>query len=106
MGRIAVACYRARPGREDELIDVVREHVPTLQTLGFATGRPAIVMRATDGTVVEIFEWASSDAKKRAHEHEAVLALWERFSACADFPSLADLAEATHRFSNFDSIDL
>jgi hypothetical protein len=106
MGRIAVACYRPKPGREDDLLAVVVEHVPTLQRLGFAAGRAPIVMRAADGTIVEIFEWAGPEAKRSAHEDPAVRALWERFESCSEPLALADLAEAGDRYANFDPVDL
>ena len=70
MPRIAIACYRPKNGQEDILLDIVRRHVPTLRQEGLVTERPALVMKAEDGTLVEVFEWASQDAKNQAHEDD------------------------------------
>jgi quinol monooxygenase YgiN len=105
MRRIAVACYRPKPGREKELLEVVKEHIPTLNAEGFVTDRPPVVMRAADGTIVEILEWASKEAKEQAHGHPAVRNLWDRLAECAEFPTLSELEEGSRRFCNFDPVD-
>ncbi len=84
------------------LLAVVREHVPTLQRLGLATGRTSLVMRAADGTIVEAFEWVSSAAIDAAHAHPEVLAMWQRFEAACDYTNLGELAEARHPFAEFE----
>ena len=45
------------------------------QRLGLATDRAPFVMQAADGSIVEVFEWASADAVTRAHHDAEVLAL-------------------------------
>jgi len=57
MGSISVAGYRPRPGFEETLLDLVRNHLPPLRAQGLVTERAPIVMRAADGTIVEVFEW-------------------------------------------------
>ena len=57
MASISVACYRPKPGCEEELLELVRNHLPPLRAEGLVTDRPSIVMRTADGTVIEIFEW-------------------------------------------------
>jgi hypothetical protein len=106
MAGIAVACYRPKPGRDVDLLDTVRQHDPTLRAHGFVTDRPRVVMRSRDGTIVEVIEWASPEAKTKAHEHEAVRELWERLIECAEFPSLSELPESAERFANFEPVDL
>lgn len=106
MGTVSIACYRPKPGSESDLLQVVREHVPTLQRLEFATDRASLVLRSSDGTLVEIFEWAGAEAKGRAHVHETVRALWDRFSACAEMVTLRDLGEAGERFANLEPVEL
>ncbi len=61
-------------------------------------------MRARDGTIVEVFEWASADAIARAHSNPAVGALWAEFGAVCDYVPLATLAEAGQMFAEFDAI--
>jgi uncharacterized glyoxalase superfamily protein PhnB len=102
--RAVLASFRPKPGMDDALLAVVREHVPTLQRLGLATMRASLVMRAGDGTIVEAFEWMSSKAIDVAHGHPEVLAMWQRFEACCEYTSLKDLAEAQHPFAEFEPL--
>src|SRR5258708_29808547 len=69
MGVMIIVAYRPRPGKEQMLLELTREHVPVLRTQGLATDRPAYGMRAQDGTIVEVFEWKSKEAIGSAHEN-------------------------------------
>ncbi len=57
MGSISVACYKPRPSRETELLELVRNHMKPLRAEGLVTDRAPIAMRTADGTKVEVFEW-------------------------------------------------
>lgn len=105
-GRIVIAAYRPREGKSAELLALLAEHVPLLRSLRLATDRPVSVMRSTDGTFLEVFEWSSPDAIDRAHSEPAVLDLWERFGQAADYCQLASLSEATQMFAEFEPVDL
>lgn len=105
MGRIAVAVYRPKPGNEQALLDVVKDHMPALQAEGLVTERKPIIMRASDGAVIEVFEWKSSAAIEAAHKNPAVLKLWERFSAVCDYVSPANVKEFQDLFSEFEPIN-
>ena len=88
MGRMVIAAYKPHPGQEEALEELVRDHLPILRRLGLATDRPALAMRAGDGTIVEVFEWMSEEAVAAAHQNPDVRALWERFGAlCECVPS-------------------
>ena len=104
--RAVAAAYRPKGGRARELLACVRDHLPVLRAEGLATDRPPLVLRAADGTLVEIFEWRSEEAIERAHGNPAVLALWDRFAACSDYVPLASLPEAQQPFSSFEPVDL
>jgi hypothetical protein len=105
MGEMVIVAYRPKPGGADGLLGCVREHVPILRGLGFATDRPAQAMRAKDGTIVEVFEWADG-AVAKAHAHPEVHAMWARFGAVCDIVMLKDLAEAGDMFATFEPVDL
>jgi hypothetical protein len=81
MGSISVACYRPKPGCEDALRELVRNHLPPLRAEGLVTDRPSMGMRTQDGTIVEVFEWVSQEAIAGAHTNPAVLELWKKFEA-------------------------
>jgi hypothetical protein len=103
-GSIVIALYRPHAGREEELRDILRNHVPTLQREGLATSREALILQGQDGTILEIFEWINEDASRLAHENEAVKPLWDRISELADLITLSDLAEANTRFPHFREV--
>jgi hypothetical protein len=106
MSQFAIACYRPKPGMDEALLDVVRTHYETLRAAGFVSEKPPYLMRAKDGTLIEVFEWKSVEAKELAHKDPSVGQLWGRFSACADFPPLTEIAEAQQRFVNFEAVKL
>ena len=104
MGSISVACYRPRIGREEALLDLVRNHLPPLRAEGLVTDRQSIVMRTADGTIVEIFEWVSQEAIAGAHQNPAVIELWKRFEAVCTYEIPSNLAEFQKMFSHFEPI--
>jgi uncharacterized glyoxalase superfamily protein PhnB len=103
--RAVIVCYRAKPGQEAALLNLVRTHVPRLQQLGLATDRAALILRAADGSLVEAFEWSSAQAIADAHNHPAVQAMWTEFSAACDIVKLGSLPETQQLFAEFNSVD-
>ena len=101
MGVMVIALFRPKPGMAAALDGCTRDHLPILRAQGLATARPSVVLRASDGTVLEIFEWVSAAAIESAHTNPAVLALWERYAACCDYVTLGDLAESSTMFPSF-----
>jgi hypothetical protein len=106
MGQMVIVVYRPKPGREAELLELVRGHVPELRAEGMATERPPLVMRAVDGALLEVFEWTSAEAVEGAHHNPNVIAMWGRFAEVCDYEMLANLPEAQRLFSPFEPIDL
>jgi hypothetical protein len=106
MGLTVIACYRPKPGREETLLDVVREHYTVLRGQRLVTEQVPFVMRANDGTVVEVFEWRSEEAKKQAHENDAVKEIWDRFTECSDPVGVGELEESERPFPSFETLGL
>ena len=104
MGSIVIACYKPRPGCEQALLELVRNHMPVLRGEGLVTERVPIVARAQDGTIVEIFEWTSSEAIAGAHHNPVVLDLWKRFEAVCWYETPVNIAEFQNMFSHFEPI--
>lgn len=102
---IVFAAYRPHPGKSEALTPLVREHLPTLRKLGLATDREGMLVRAKDGTWIEVFEWSSAEAARNAHEHPAVARIWEAMGKVCDFVSLASLEEAAKPFAHFAPAD-
>ncbi|MEP7329850.1 MAG: hypothetical protein ABI777_11610 [Betaproteobacteria bacterium] len=105
MGVMVIASFRPKPGMSAALDACARDHLPILRVEGLATDRPALVLRATDGTLLEIFEWVSEAAIEAAHANPAVHALWDRYGACCEYVTLGDLAEARTMFPSFALVD-
>lgn len=106
LGGVVVICaYKPKPGKEEDLISIVKEHVPVLRSINLATGRAPQIMKAGDGTIVEVFEWVSSKAIEEAHKNPVVLDMWKKFDDCSSPVNLADLDESKHPYSDFEPIN-
>jgi hypothetical protein len=105
MGVMVMALFRPKPGGQDELMACARDHLPVLRGQGLATDRPPVLLRAADGTLVEIFEWASPAAIEAAHTNALVGKLWARYAACCDYVTFADLAESRTLFPEFTLVE-
>jgi len=104
VGRIVIACYRPKPGKDEELRELTRSHVAILREQGLATSRPAIAMTAADGTVIEVFEWTSAEAIAGAHSNAVVLALWEKYAAVCDFVPVAQVPGTSTLFTDYSPL--
>ena len=106
MGRFVIVSYVPKPGMADALMVAVRKHLQVLRAEDLVTDRPAYVMRAADGTLVEIFEWRSAEAIAKAHTNPAVHALWAEFGAACDYRPLSGLAECQQMFAEFEPVEI
>jgi hypothetical protein len=102
---IVIVAYKPKPGKEADLLQLTREHVPLLRSEGLATDHPVTACLAKDGTVVEVFEWAPGGVE-RAHSNPVVLKLWERYAAACEIVPLASLSEASNMFASFTPLNL
>ena len=103
-GVIVVVAYRPKPGKEAELLELVRNRVPVLRKEGLAADRAPAIMRARDGTIIEVSEWKSAEAIEAAHQNANVLAMWNRFFELCDCVPLNTLDEAKEMFAGFEPI--
>jgi quinol monooxygenase YgiN len=104
-GVIVIVAYRPKPGKEQEILELVRDRVPTLRKEGLVTDRVPTMMRTKDGTIIEVSEWKSREAIDAAHKNPNVLAMWNKFFAVCDCVPLKTLAEAEDMFAGFEPID-
>src|SRR5207302_6240355 len=103
-GIVVIVAYRPKPGKENELVDLVRSRVPTLRKENLVTDRAPTIMRSRDGTIIEVSEWKSQEAIDAAHKNANVLAMWNKFFAVCDCVPLKSLAEADDLFAGFEPI--
>lgn len=104
-GICVIVAYRPKPGKEKELLELVRARVPTLRKEGLVTDRASTIMRAGDGTIVEVSEWQSHEAIDAAHKNANVLAMWDKFFALCECVPLKSLAEADTMFAGFEPVE-
>ena len=101
-----IAAYRPKPGKDLELRKLVRQHRRTLDAAHLVTARPTLLLRArSDGTVLEIFEWASAKAADEAHQHRAIREMWGKFAKIADIIPLSAIQESEKAFSHFEVLE-
>ena len=55
-GVIVIVAYRPKPGKKTKLLELVRNRVPTLRREDLVTDREPTIMRARDGTIIEVSE--------------------------------------------------
>jgi quinol monooxygenase YgiN len=103
-GIVVIVAYRPKPGHEAELLEIVRSRVPTLRKEGLVTERVPTIMRARDGTIIEVSEWKSHEAIEEAHKNPRVLAMWDKFFAVCDCVPLKMVPEAETMFAGFEPI--
>jgi len=103
--RIVITGYRPFAGKEKQLLKMTMSHVETLRKEGLASDREAIIMRSTDGTIVEVFGWKSKDAIKAAHSNPVVNKMWEEYANLCTFIPIGELSEAKEMFSEFTPVN-
>ncbi|MFQ5986583.1 MAG: hypothetical protein ACE5KQ_04435 [Thermoplasmata archaeon] len=106
MGVFVISAYRPKEGMEAWLLEVLKTHLPILRAEGLATDRPSQVMRAKDGTMIEVFEWNSREAIDAAHDSAAVNAMWKDFEEACEYEILSNLPECRELFASFEPVDL
>ncbi len=104
MAHLSIALYRPKEGKEEALLALVHGHVPRLREIGLANDYPPVLLRSKDGTLLEIFEWVSTEAIDAAHQHPAVMAMWGEFGEACDYVRLADLPEVADLFPHFERL--
>lgn len=79
---------------------LVKQHTPLLYKEGLISGRPVTLLESRNGILIEIFEWASVNAKRKAHENSKILELWEKMEKTGRNVSLSRIGEADDLFAN------
>ena len=103
-GIVVIVAYRPKAGRDAEVLELIRGRVPTLLREGLVTDRVPVMMRAKDGTIIEVSEWKSHQAIEEAHKNPRVLAMWDKFFAVCDCVPLKTVPEAETMFAGFEPI--
>lgn len=105
MGVIVIVSFKPKDGKNDLLLEAVREHLPVLRKEGLITDREGYAMRSKDGCIIEVFEWKSEEAIEKAHKSEAVLNLWKKFEEACEYIPLTEIKEAKDLFPGFEPLN-
>jgi hypothetical protein len=103
---IVIVGYKPKAGKNKMLLKILKEHVPILRKEGLATDYPSQLLRAKDGTYIEIFEWLSSKAIEEAHSNKVVLEMWKDFDEACEYVPLMSIEECKQLFAGFEPINV
>ena len=106
MSLIAIAAYKPLPGFDTGFKEVLRQHTRVLREEGLITDKEVFQMQAIDGTILEVFEWISDEAKEEAHTHPKIMELWSRFHEYAEMVKLMDIMECHEPYATFRALHL
>ena len=99
--RIVIVGYKPKAGKEEALQQLMREHYSTLKAQNLVTDRDSIIMKAKDGTIIEVFEWKSKSAIEQAHTNPEVLKMWEKYDEVCEYIPVGKIEESSNLFSEF-----
>ncbi len=102
MGKIVIATYKPKAGKEKILDRLVKNHVKVLRNQGFATLRTPMIMKSADGTVIEVFEWISKEAIQEAMQNKDVQEYWNQYRDVCEILPISQLIESNTSFSEFN----
>lgn len=105
MGTIVIAAYKAKPGKVKVLEQLLVLHTNVLRSLGYITEHSPYIMIAKGQNYLEVFEWMSEDAIKKAHEDPEVKALWDKLEEVAEVIAPATIEELSTPFKGFNRVE-
>jgi quinol monooxygenase YgiN len=101
MERVAIVAYKPNPGKEEALRTLVKKHLPCLKQHGLVTNKEAFILETKDGTIVEVFKWASEKAMKTANTIPDIQQLWREYAKVCTYTPLNRLPETGSLFAEF-----
>jgi hypothetical protein len=77
-----IVTYLPVPGKEAELLALVKKHEPALRAVGLVTDEPFRVWKAMDVrknrvSFIEYFQWKDGTSSDTAHQLPEIMAVWE-----------------------------
>ncbi len=105
MGRVVIVAYKPKPGKSDELKELMKVHVAILRSEGLATNRNAVLMESDEGTVIEVFEWQSAEAIQAAHTNHRIQQMWKEYEGVCEYVPLASVRESNQLFAEFSPLE-
>ncbi len=104
MERIVIVGYKPFPGKEAELLELMKVHWQILDRENLVSDRKSIIMQSKDGTIIEIFGWKSKEAIESAHSKPVIQKMMNDYAKVCEYVPISDLDESTNLFSEFTPI--
>lgn len=104
MERIVIVAYKPFLDKESELEKLIETHWDILNNEGLVSNRKSIIMKAKNGTIIEIFGWQSKDAMESAHSNETVQNMWAEYSKVCEYIPISEVQESQQLFSEFTPV--
>jgi hypothetical protein len=89
---LAMAVIKAHEGKEEELLQTLRDFYSMLQTMNYSRD---VLYRDRGGRYVNLRYWASEEARDAAHEDPNVHRFWRR---------LAEICEIEHVYETLEQV--
>ena len=105
MERITIVGYKPFKGKETELLELIKTHWQELNEENLVSQRKSIIMKSSNGTIIEIFGWKSKEAIELAHSNPVVQKMWTEYSEVCEYIPISDLEESSNLFSEFTPIN-
>jgi len=87
---LAVAVIKAHVGKEEELVQVLRDFYSMLRTMNYSRD---VLYRDGGGRFVNLRYWASEEARDTAHEDPNVHRFWRRLSEICEIEQVYEELE-------------
>lgn len=98
--------FRPRKGKEESLIQLLREQAPRMRGTGLITDRKATCMKTGDGGIILVHEFVSQEARDKASENPEVQEMWMDVDRVSAFEEFSEIKAFRDNFPEFEGIDL
>lgn len=105
MEKIVFVGYKPFAGKETELAALLEIHWQTLKIEKLVTERKPVIVKAEDGTMIEVFGWKSKEAIELAHTNKIVQDMWNEFSKVCEYIPVSQVSEMNDLFSEFTPLN-
>jgi hypothetical protein len=94
-----IVTYVPKPGKEEELLALVKKHEPALRSVGLCTDEPFKVWKAFDirkkrVAFIEYFQWKDGNSSDVAHQTPEVMAVWEPMGPVLEELTICEVSPA------------
>jgi hypothetical protein len=97
--------YKPYKGKAHELLPAVKASYLDLRKGGYVTLQPPKLMKASEGSVILVFEWVDKPMMALAQAAPVIQEHWMALSKICEFEKAMNLIEFQQPFSEFETIE-